>query len=77
MQRGRAKLEWDQTAILWALHANTNRDPEKKSEPFLPSDIHPYRTAADYQSNDDCKKARDVIKRTCKIRRLKRGIISN
>lgn len=71
MARGRAKLEWDQTSLLWALLANTNRDLKEQPEPFLPSQVHPYRTAADYESEDKDKKARDSIKRTGKITRLK------
>lgn len=77
MATGAAKLQWDVGAVLWALTANLNRDPKQKPEHFLPSDIHPYRTAAEYQSDESCKKARDAIKRTCKVRKLKYGSISN
>ncbi len=45
MLRGRLKHTWDQTAALWAMIANTARDPEQRPEPFTPFDIHPYREA--------------------------------
>lgn len=77
MATGAAKLQWDVGAVLWALTANLNRDPKEKPEPFLPSDIHPYRTAADYQAEETCKKARDAIKRTCKVRKLKYGSVTD
>lgn len=51
MATARTRLEWDQTALLWSLIANVNRDPAQQPKPFLPSDVHPLRTAADYADN--------------------------
>lgn len=77
MARGRIRLEWDQTSLLWAQQANQNRDPKEHPQPFLPSDVHPLRTAADYTNDDAQKKTVDAIKRTCKVRRLKNVSLSN
>ncbi len=78
MARGRATLEWDQTSLLWSLTRNLNRDPKETPKPFLPSDVHPYRTAEDYQPKDEARaKVIDTIKRTCQIRRLNNGSIRN
>lgn len=76
MAQGRAKLAWDPMAELLALMANINRNLEEKREPYSAADFHPYRTAADYQSDEKDKKARDGIKRTGKVTRLKHvGIV--
>ncbi len=77
MARGRATLEWDQTALLWALQININRDTKKQPKPFLPSEVHPYRTEADYQPDQGAKRAISSIKRTCKVKKLQNVSISN
>jgi hypothetical protein len=40
---GRAKHDWDHTSVMWALHANVNRDEKTRPEPYSPLEIHPYR----------------------------------
>lgn len=49
MAEGRAKLEWDQTSLLWSIAANAARDAKKHPKPFLPSMVHPLRTEDDYK----------------------------
>lgn len=80
MARGRAKLDWDQTSLLWCLLANVNRNTQEKKEPFLPSDVHPWRTADEYQRTDHAQP--DVglinnIKRSYKVTRIKHGVKSD
>lgn len=58
MARGRAKLEWDQTSLLWAQVQNLHRDPDKHRVPFSPADVHPYRTEDEYSSNTHRKASR-------------------
>lgn len=41
MTRGRARLEWDQTAALWVPLAEPLRDRAEHPEPFSARDIHP------------------------------------
>lgn len=43
MARARMTHDWDGTSDLWAIIANTVRDPKKRPEPYLPTDRHPYR----------------------------------
>ena len=33
---------WYRNAMLMSLHANMNRDPKKRSEPYTPDDFLPY-----------------------------------
>jgi hypothetical protein len=42
MVQAKMKHDWDGTSTLWAIIANTVRDPKQKKEPFLPTDIHPF-----------------------------------
>ena len=49
MSQAKETQAWDRTALLWALLANVNRDPQKQATPFSPGDVHPYRTAEDYK----------------------------
>lgn len=43
MMFGRLKHSWDQTATIWQVIAEVNRNSEQKPEPFSLYDIHPYR----------------------------------
>lgn len=47
MAIARLRSEWDQTAQIWALIANVNKDPKKP--PHLPSEVHPFRQEKDYK----------------------------
>jgi len=49
MSEGRQRAVWDSTSVIWATIANANRDPKKRSEPFCPSEIHPYRAAEEFR----------------------------
>ena len=42
MSHAKMRHDWDGTSTLWAIIANTVRDPKQKREPFLPTDIHPF-----------------------------------
>ncbi len=75
MAKGRATLEWDQTALLWSQAANFNRDPEKQRQPFLPSDVHPYRTEADYTAPQ--KEKRPVSTDPIRVKVLKNVVLRN
>lgn len=80
MARGRSKLEWDQTSLIWSLLANTNRDPKVRKEPFLPSDVHPWRTADEYRAKEYGQPDGaliNTIKRTYKVTRIKHGLKSD
>ena len=50
MAEGKGRHDWDQTSLLWCMLANANRDPKQCPKPFLPSDVHPYRSDEDYES---------------------------
>lgn len=41
MAEVRTGHDWDQTASILALLAETNRDPKKRYRPFTPADFHP------------------------------------
>lgn len=43
MAKAKMTHDWDMTSTMWATIANANRDPKRKSTPFLPTDIHPFR----------------------------------
>jgi hypothetical protein len=43
---GAAVAEWDRTAAVLAMLANTVRDPKRKSDPYSPADFHPIRDNA-------------------------------
>lgn len=75
MARGRAKLEWDQTALIWSLIANVNRDTTIRPEPFAVNDIHPFAQELD-DAEGDIESRRAEVKRLSrgKIRILKRGL---
>lgn len=47
MAVARLKSEWDQTAQLWSLIANCNKDPKKPA--VLPSEVHPFRDEKEYK----------------------------
>lgn len=49
MAHARIRHDWDQTALMWATQANSARDPKKHPRAFSPGDVHPLRTAKDYQ----------------------------
>lgn len=59
MAEGRAKLEWDQTAIVWAAIANQFRG--KESQPAHPADVHPLRSRWDYEPEWDKDSHRDSL----------------
>lgn len=40
---GAALAEWDRTASVLAMLANTVRDPKRKADPYSPEDFHPMR----------------------------------
>jgi hypothetical protein len=46
MARAKANYDWDVASVIWATIANTARDPKRKSDPFQPEDIHPFRKRA-------------------------------
>lgn len=41
MARGRVRLEWDQTSLLWVPLAEPLRDESEHPEPFTIRDVHP------------------------------------
>lgn len=43
----RIEAAWDQTSVLWALHAEMNRDDKQRRKPFTPYDIHPFYKSAE------------------------------
>ena len=53
MARGRLRGQWDQTATLWTVLANANRDPDAAPKPYHPADVHPLRGYEDYETDDD------------------------
>ena len=53
MARGRAMLEWDQTAALWVPAAEQVRDPQSHPEPFTAADINPYRQHEKQETSDE------------------------
>lgn len=74
MARGRAKLEWDQSSLLWALHANVNRDVKEHPKPYLSADVHPYRTEDEYKPEPKKRKKRiGPIKLNGRFTRLNNG----
>lgn len=42
MAEGRSKDAWSRTAAILSMLANANRDPQKRRQPFRPSDFNPY-----------------------------------
>ena len=50
MAEAKEILEWDQTSLMWALTANSMRDPKKQRKPFSPADVHPLRDAKAYEA---------------------------
>lgn len=48
-----ARLEWDQTALLWTMLAEPYRDDKEHPEPYHPADVHPLRTREEYESEED------------------------
>lgn len=46
MSDARQRHNWDQTCVIWAVIANTVRDPKKRPEPFQPKDVHPFMQKA-------------------------------
>lgn len=46
MAEARDWQDWNHTAQLSAMIANTCRDPKKKSKPFLPAEFHPLLLAS-------------------------------
>lgn len=50
MAVGKMRHEWDQTALLWSVIANTVRDPKKQKKPFSPGLVHPLRDEAEYEA---------------------------
>jgi hypothetical protein len=37
--RGHEYAEWERTSQLWAVFAESNRDPKKRARPFTPYDL--------------------------------------
>jgi hypothetical protein len=63
MARGRARLEWAQTAELWVLLINPIRDIDTHPEPFKTSDINPFAEIDHEQAmREKVKRAPSVIK---------------
>lgn len=52
MAKAVMRLQWDQTSLLWATHANANRDPKQTPKPFTPADVHPLRSSKDYETEE-------------------------
>jgi hypothetical protein len=42
MAAGRLETDWDRTAELCYLIAESNRDPRRRSTPYRPQDFHPF-----------------------------------
>jgi len=42
LAEARGNHEWEQTAAVLALLANTHRDPKKRPTPYKPSDFNPF-----------------------------------
>lgn len=53
MSTGRTRLEWNQTAEIWALLAEQMRDPDQRDEPFTAADIHPLLRKEQPEDEDD------------------------
>ncbi len=49
MAEARLRANWDETAVLWQNTANAIRDPKQRARPYMPWDIHPFRTPDDYK----------------------------
>ena len=47
---------WNKVSALMAILAEINRNPEKKREPFLPADFHPFQERPKRQPDIVCKK---------------------
>jgi hypothetical protein len=45
MNAARLEHAWGQTASLLAMLANCHRDPNKRSQPYLPDEFNPLRAA--------------------------------
>jgi len=65
MMEARRTLEWDQSALIWSVLANQNRNPEEYPRPFLPSLVHPTRTEDDYRNDGpgDVSQIKEIITR--------------
>jgi len=46
MAEGRQREAWYHTALLAALHAESNRDPKQRRQPFTEADFHPHGAQA-------------------------------
>ena len=44
--------DWDQSALIWAMIANTVRDPKQHRKPFSPGLVHPFRSEKDYDGEE-------------------------
>lgn len=49
MAVGKMRHDWDQTALLWSMIANTVRDAKKQRKPYSPGLVHPFRNEKEYE----------------------------
>ncbi|MFQ5733012.1 MAG: hypothetical protein ACE5KM_13810 [Planctomycetaceae bacterium] len=59
MADGRCRSEWNHTAAVLAMLANTHRNP-KRGRPFSPLDFHPYASTDDRRKAVKREKTKDL-----------------
>jgi hypothetical protein len=77
MARGVSKLQWAQTAELWAPLMNAVRDSSVKREPWTAKDINPYWKEHEQELAAVRKRGTDVIKAGTRLKGINRGRVSD